>query len=145
MNGSDESLGIASPQREKLVDRNRQFLLGILAEVSLDQAGSKAVKARLHGSMGRKKVAGTGDGKRDVERLAMVFHVGTRPFQHRECGVTFIEMADLGLQSQGSQEPPASNTEDQLLFQTQLRATAVQFSRNATEGQRDRWYRANTI
>ena len=47
--------------------------------------------------------------ERDIEWLAVVFHVGTRAFQHRECGVTFIEMADLGLQSQGSQEPPASN------------------------------------
>src|SRR5580698_1378445 len=43
-------------------------------------------------------------------------------------------MADLGLQSQGSQEPPASNPEDQLLFQTQLRTASVQFSRNAAEG-----------
>jgi hypothetical protein len=40
--------------------------------------------------MGRKKVAGTSDGQRDVEGLAIVFHVRTRPFQHRECGVTFI-------------------------------------------------------
>src|SRR5580698_4831607 len=45
-------------------------------------------------------------------------------------------MADLGLQSQGSQEPPASNPEDQLLFQTQLRTTSVQFCRNAAEGRK---------
>jgi hypothetical protein len=62
--------------------------------------------------MGRKEVAGTGGGKRDVEWRAIVFHVRTRPFQHRESGVTFIEMADLGLQSQRSQKPPTCNTED---------------------------------
>jgi hypothetical protein len=62
--------------------------------------------------MGRKKVAGTGHGKRNVEWLTIVFHIGTRAFQNRECGVTFIKMADFGLQSQGSQKPPASNAED---------------------------------
>src|SRR5580658_1510781 len=110
--GFGRVLAIAPPQRKKLVDRNRQFFLGILAEISLDQTGSKAVEARLNGSMGRKEVAGAGDCKRYAEWFAIVFHVGSRTFQHRECGVTFIEMADLGLQAQGSQEPPSSNAED---------------------------------
>jgi hypothetical protein len=62
--------------------------------------------------MSGKEIAGTGDGKRYVEWLASVFHVATRAFQDCKCGVTFIEMANLGVQSQGSQKPPTSYTKN---------------------------------
>ena len=64
------------PRAIKLVDRNRQLLLGVLSEILLDQTGSKAVEARLDGSMGRKEIAGPRDGNRNVEWLAAVVHVG---------------------------------------------------------------------
>jgi hypothetical protein len=75
-----------------------------------------------------------GDGKRNIECLTAIFHVGTGPFQYRECGVTFIDMANLGPQSQSTQEPPPGDTKDQLLFQTQLRTSPVKFRRKAAVG-----------
>src|SRR5215472_6063547 len=110
-------LSIAPAQCQKLLERNRQSFLSVVPEVALHQAGSEAVKACLHGSMGCKEVAGTSDAKRDIEWLTVIFHVGTCPFQHRKRGVTFIEVANLGVQSEGPQEAPAANAEGQLLFQ----------------------------
>src|ERR1700731_2619114 len=40
-------------------------------------------------------------------------------------------MTDFRLQAQCAQKPPASNSQDQLLLQAQLRPAAVEFARNA--------------
>src|SRR4051812_34938476 len=73
--GFRQVLAIATTHCQKLLERNRQVLLSILPEVSLDQAGSEAVKASLYGSMSCKKIAGTSDGKREIEWLIIFFHV----------------------------------------------------------------------
>ncbi len=129
-------LTISPAQRQKVLERNRKVFFGILLEVTFDQARREAVKACFYGSVGRKKVAGTGDGERDIKWLIVIFHVGAGSFEHRESGVTFIEMANFGLQSECPQKSPASNAKDQLLLQTQLRTAAVKFSRNAAIGRR---------
>src|SRR5215469_4777223 len=89
---------LANPptQCQKLIEGNRKALLSVLPQIALDQLGGEAVEACLYGSVGSKKVTGTSDCKRNIEFLTAIFHVGKRPLQYRECGVTFIEMANLG-------------------------------------------------
>src|SRR5579864_2175020 len=69
----------------------------------------------------------------------VIFHVGSGSLEHRERGVTFVKMANLGVDSQGAQQPPASNTKDQLLFHAQLRTSAVKLRRDAAVGRGVRW------
>ena len=58
-------------------------------------------------------------------------HVRPGSLKHRERGMTLVEMADFRMQAEGPQEPPASNSQDQLLLQAQLRTAAVEFAGNA--------------
>jgi hypothetical protein len=109
-------LAISPTKCEKFLERDRQVFFCILPQVTLNQAGSEAVKPRFYGSVRCKKVAGATDGERDIERLIIVFHVATGSFQHCERSVTFIKMANFGVDSECAQEAPASNTKDQLLF-----------------------------
>src|SRR3974377_1116399 len=83
--------------------------------------------------MGRKKMAGAGNRKCLVKWQLVIDHVSPRSFQYRERRMAFIEVAHLGFYSKRSQEPPPSNPQHHFLLQTKFRATAVEFSGNATE------------
>ena len=60
-----------------------------------------------------------------------LLHKSTRALQHREGGVTFVQVADLRLQSERAQQPPSADPEQHFLLQSQLRPAAIQLARDA--------------
>jgi len=57
--------------------------------------------------------------------------MGSGSFEHRERRMTLIEVAHIGLYTEGHQEPPATNPKDQLLLQAQLGTASVEFGGDA--------------
>ena len=93
-------VGIPASQRQQLVHRNAQFVLGVPAEILLDQGRRKAVKARGDGGVGGEEIAGARGRQRHVERLPGLFHETPGALQHGEGCMAFIEMADVRLDSE---------------------------------------------
>jgi hypothetical protein len=50
------------------------------------------------------------------KRLPRIFHVTARALQHRESGVAFVQMADLGMNAQRPQKPPPGDAQNPLLL-----------------------------
>src|SRR5438445_3699508 len=81
--------------------------------------------------MGSKKIPGTSYRQRQIERYLVVGHIRPGSLKHCKCRMTLIQMTDLRMQIQSIQKPPSSHSQDQLLLQTQLRAAAIEFARDA--------------
>ena len=122
---------ISPPERQQILHRNREASLRVLLEIPLHQARRETVKARCHGSVGGKKITGARDRKCHVEWLLVVGHVRAGALQHRERGMTLIEVAYLRLQSESPQELPAADPQYELLLQAQLRTASVELGRDA--------------
>src|ERR1035438_10639206 len=58
----------------------------------------------------------------------MILHIAVRPFEHRECRMAFIEMADFGLQTKRAQQAPSTNPKNDLLLQPHLRIATIEFT-----------------
>gem|GEM_PF-2602103 len=81
--------------------------------------------------MGGEDVAGPGGGESGVERLLAIVHEPAGPLEHGKGGVAFVEMADLGIQTEGSQQTPTDNAENVFLTQPQFGSAAVQLAGDA--------------
>src|SRR5438445_8389645 len=81
--------------------------------------------------MGSKKIPGTSYRQRQIERYLVVGHIRPGSLKHCKCRMTLIQMTDIRMQIQSIQKPPSSHSQDQLLLQTQLRAAAIEFARDA--------------
>src|SRR4051812_34452432 len=66
-----------------------------------------------------------------VEGSAVIFHPGPRTLQHRERGVAFVQVQELGLNAQRAQETASGNPEDLLLLESGERVPAVELARDA--------------
>ena len=60
---------VLAAQGQQVVERDAELLLGIAAEVLLDEGRSEAVEAGGHRRVGGEEVARPGDGQRDLEGL----------------------------------------------------------------------------
>ncbi len=90
------------------------------------QVRREAVEAGLHRRVGGEEIAGPRHLERHLKRLAGGLHEIRGPLQYGERRVAFVEMAHLGIEPQGSQEPPAANTQHELLGDAHLYTPAVQ-------------------
>ena len=127
-------VGVLAAQGQQIMERYTKFLTGIAAQVLLDQVRTKAVKTRSHCSMSGKQVARPGCRQCDLEGLAGLFHEAQGPFQDSKSCMPFIQMAYFGLNPERTQQPPSTDTEEQFLFKTQFRASAVEFAGNPPVG-----------
>ena len=100
------------------------------------RAGGKRSKPASTGVWVVKRLPGSGGGERLLEVDAVVLHVAAGPLEDGEGGVALVEMADLGLDAQRAQHPPAADAEDDLLLQPHLGAAAVELAGDAPVGRR---------
>ena len=108
----------------------REFILRIMAEVLANEFGIEAVETGGNCGMRRKDISCPRNVHGQVKRLFMVLHIAACPFEDRERRMTFIEMANLRLQTYGPQQSPAADTKHDLLFQPHLRVAAIEFAGN---------------
>ena len=130
--GHVERLSIRiGPESEDPVHIGPQ-LLDVFAEVLPDEAQGEPIEARLDGGVGGEQVAGSRRAQRFFEPDSVVFHVAPRPLEDGKGGVALVQMADLRLDAERSQYPPAADAEDELLLQPHLRATTVELAGDAS-------------
>jgi hypothetical protein len=110
----------------------------VLAHEFFDDSRGKAVEARRDRGVRGEDVSGPGDRQCDFEWLPGILCEAAGTLQHREGRVPLVEMADLGLEPEHAQQPPAPDPQQELLLQSQLRSTPVQLAGDAADGGRVR-------
>ena len=116
------------------MERDAELLLGIAAEVLLDEGRSETVEAGGHRRVGGEEVARPRDGQRDFEGLPGLFHEAAGALQHGEGRMPFIQVADFRLDAERAEQPPAADPEEQFLLEAQLRPAAVQLAGDPSMG-----------
>ena len=128
MKGSAESEALPAAESQQILKCNAQLLFCVSFKVLRDQGGFEAVEAGGHRSMGGEEIPGTGGRQRGFEGLPCLFHEGASALQNGERRMPFVEVADLGLDSQRAQQAPSADAEQQFLLEAQLRAAAIEFA-----------------
>ena len=94
-------------------------------------SGSKRSKSGSNGRVRREDISSPCDIQGKIKWFFMILHVAARPFEHGKRGMSFIEMAYLGLQTERSQQPPAADTKNDLLLQPHLGVAAIKLTGDA--------------
>ena len=89
---------ILAAQGQQIVDGNAKLILGIPAEVLLDEGRSETVKAGGHRRVGGEEVSRSRGGQRDFKGLRGLLHETAGAFQHREGRMPFIQVTDFRLE-----------------------------------------------
>ena len=87
---------VLAAQGQQLGDQDAELLLGVAAEVLLDEGGSEAVEPGGDGRVGGEQVAGPRDRQRGLEGLPGLLHEAPGTFQDDERRMPFVQVADLG-------------------------------------------------
>ena len=95
-------------------------------QMLLHQAGSKAVMAGGHRSVGGKTNFARHAGHRLVKAQALLLHTAADGFEHRKAAVPFVQMQDAGSDAHGFQGAKSSHAEQQFLADTDAAVAAVQ-------------------
>ena len=106
------------------------FLLGISAEVLLDEGRSETVKAGGHRRVGGEEIAGSGRGQCHFEGLPCLFHETPGALQHGERRVPFIQVTDLRLEPERAEQPPSADPEQHFLLEAQFRPAPIELAGN---------------
>ena len=125
MKASDCVIGIFAAQGQQVVERDAEFIRGIVTEVLFDERRRVTIKAGGHGRVRREKISRARGGQRDFKGLLDFLHETPGAFQHRKRRVTFIQVTDIGLDAERGEQPPATNPQQHFLLEAQLRSTAV--------------------
>src|SRR5271157_456948 len=99
---------IFSSQGHQLFEFDMQILLGIFSEVLFHQFRRKTIEAGLDRRMRREKISRSRHRQCDVKGLIMLLHIAEGPLHHGECGVPFVQVANLGVEIKCRQESPPS-------------------------------------
>ena len=119
---------VLAAKGQQVVKSDAELLLGIPAEVLLDQRGRKTVKTGGHRRVGGEQIARSRDRQGDFERLPCVVHERAGAFQHGERRVSFIQVTDLRREAQRAQQPPAADPEQHFLLEPQFRPAPIQLA-----------------
>src|SRR5579864_5078995 len=84
---------VLATECQQIVELYVKLLLGITAEVSLDECRRETVEAGGHRRVRGKEIARPGDGQGDFEGLPCRLHETARALQHGEGRMPFIQMA----------------------------------------------------
>src|SRR5213593_1023718 len=137
LNGSFGSSGFSRPSASRSRSpRPRCASASYWLHEFFDDSRGKAVEARRDRGVRGEGVSGPGDRQCDFEWLPGILCEAAGTLQHREGRVPLVEMADLGLEPEHAQQPPAPDPQQELLLQSQLRSTPVQLAGDAADGGR---------
>src|SRR5688572_25227042 len=106
---------VLASQCQQIVEGNAERLCGMLAQVLPDEGRRKAVKSGCHGRVSCKKIARPGDGQRDLKGTPRLCHVTSGAFQDGKGRMPFIQVTDLRLDAQRTEQSPAADPKEQFL------------------------------
>ena len=119
---------VLAAKSQQIMERDAELLLRVSAQVLLDEGRSETVKAGGYRRVGGEEIAGSRRGECHFEGLARLFHEVAGALQHGEGRMPFIQVTDLRLDSERSEQPPSADPEQQFLLETQLRAAAIELA-----------------
>jgi len=112
------------------VNCHAELLLGVSAQVLLDESRSETVKTGGDRGVRSKEVACPSDCQCHFEGLTTFFHEASRAFQNCEGGMPLIQVTDFRLNAECAEQPPSADPEEQFLLKAQLRPSAIQLARD---------------
>jgi len=105
-------VGVLAAQGQQIVEWNAEFMLGVSPKVRRDEGRHKTVKAGSHRRVGREEIPGARHGQCDIEGLAGLAHKTPGTFQYGKGRMSFIQVADVRLETQHVEQPPAPDPQD---------------------------------
>ena len=121
---------VLAAEGQKIGKCNAELLFGIPTQVLLDKGGSKAVKTGGHRRVRGEEIAGSCDCQRDFKGPSCLFHEVAGTFEYGEGRVSLIQVTDLRLDSERSEQSPPSDPEQEFLLEAQLRSASIEFAGN---------------
>jgi hypothetical protein len=97
-----------------------------------NQIRRESVEAGIYSGMRRKHISRPRDREGFCKREPGILHVATCPFQYGERRMPFVQVAHFRLDTKFAQATPTHHAENQLLFQPELRAAAIEFAGDTT-------------
>ena len=102
----------------------------VVPQILLDQVRCEPIEPGSDRRVRREDVAGASRRKRRAERDRVGPHQAACAIQDRQCRVSLVEMAHVGLELQGLEKPPPADPQHDFLLQPQLRSTSVKLARD---------------
>ena len=102
---------ILGPRGQQTVEMDAEIVLGIAAEVLLDQSPREAIEAGGHCRVGGEQLPRLRNGQRHVKGLRCLQHETAGSLQHREGRMTLIEVTDFRLDAKFGKQPPTADSE----------------------------------
>src|ERR1017187_2402809 len=99
-------------------------------KVLFNKARIETVKTGGYCRVSGEEIPRTSCRQRHFEGLPGLFHEIPGTFQDGECGVAFIQMADLRLDPECAEQSPSADPEEQFLLEAQIRPAPVEFAGN---------------
>ena len=96
----------------------------------VDEGRSETIEARGHRRVRGEKVPRSRNSQGYFKRPSGFLHEIAGAFQHGEGRMTFIEVTNFRLDSEGTKQPPPADPQHQFLLQSQLRSAPVQLAGN---------------
>ncbi len=114
--------------RQEILNGNGKLIQCIVAEIGTNEIGIEAVESGTDRSVRSKDIPGPRDIHGKIKWLLVILHVRPGSFERGERCVAFIKMTYFRPQSQCSQQAPAANSKNDLLFQPHLCVAAVKLT-----------------
>ena len=105
--------------------RDAELLLGVSAEILLDQGRCETVESGGDRRVGSEEIPCAGDGERDVEGLPVRLHEAAGAFQYGKGRMPFVQMTDVRLDAERLEQSPPADPQQHFLLEPQLGAAAV--------------------
>src|SRR5579864_2156570 len=126
----------AATEGQQFRERHADFIKKTLEvmRIRCDQLRRKPIKRGFDRSMGRENVAGARRPERLSEQQPRPALERPCPLDHDKGGIPLVQVADLGLRRDRFDDAPAGDPENQLLEKSDLTASLVKPSGDATIG-----------
>src|ERR1039457_2654518 len=121
---------ILAAQGQQTMEADAELFSSIMTEVLFDEHWSETIKARSHRRVGREYISRPRGSQRHFERLRVLLHETAGALQHSKGRMTFIQVTDIRLDAERSKQSPTADPKQHLLFEAQLRSTAIQLAGN---------------
>src|ERR1035438_4848437 len=99
------------------MERDAEFVRGIMIEKLFDERRSKAVEPGCHGCMSGEKISRACRRQRDFKWLLIRLHETAGALQHGKGGMALVQVTDIRLDAECGEQSPAADTQQHLLLE----------------------------
>src|SRR6185295_3966212 len=131
-------VGMLASKRQQ-VAHTEVHIFGEECEVLRNQFWRETVEPRGYGRVRCENITSAGCCECCFKRLSCLLHETAGSFKHRKGRVPLVEMTNFRTIAQFTQQPPAADAQKDLLEQSGLQPTSIEFTRNRAMKWRVGW------